>query len=178
MVTFLVSGLWHGANWTYVMWGGLHGLLQITEDATSRARKKIAPWLGIKTDSSMAKLGKVILTFLLVTCCWIFFRSDTITDAVGFIQNIVRLWDPWVLADGSFYTWAFTSYEWNILLVSLIVLFLFDYIRSQKHMRIDQFLMEQGALGKGIVICFLFFLIFAYGIYGGYDESQFIYFQF
>lgn len=72
MVTFLVSGLWHGANWTFVVWGGLHGAFQIIEKMV-----RVRFW------------GKVIITFLLVDFAWIFFRSATIGQAGTIIHKIV-----------------------------------------------------------------------------------------
>jgi len=71
MVTFLVSGLWHGANWTFIVWGGLHGIFQIAEKII-RVRF----------------LGKAIFTFLLVDFAWIFFRSTTIGQAGTIIHKI------------------------------------------------------------------------------------------
>ncbi|MCI8995487.1 MAG: MBOAT family protein [Lachnospiraceae bacterium] len=72
MLTFLASGLWHGANWTYVLWGGIHGLGQIVEDLFLRGEKKRSrkrTWYG------------VLLTFTFVCFAWIFFRANTVGDA-------------------------------------------------------------------------------------------------
>ena len=69
MLTFLASGLWHGANWTYVLWGGIHGLGQIVERLWSKGKKQRRTWYG------------VLLTFSFVCFAWIFFRADSISDA-------------------------------------------------------------------------------------------------
>lgn len=84
-VTFLVSGLWHGANWTFVAWGGLHGLAQIGEkhlglDPKGRlADRRWLRWL---------RPVRIAVTFLLVTLAWILFRMPTIGDAVDFVGRI------------------------------------------------------------------------------------------
>ena len=79
-VTFLVSGIWHGANWTFIVWGGMHGVIQIVEKA-----------LGIqkmKSKNGIVKVGRILVTFLLVNFAWIFFRMQTLGDAVGVIGHI------------------------------------------------------------------------------------------
>jgi len=72
IITFLCSGLWHGANWTYVLWGLIHGLGQVAERAWDR---RFPPKKG------KARWGRVLLTFLFVCAAWIFFRADSISDA-------------------------------------------------------------------------------------------------
>lgn len=78
MTTFLVSGIWHGANWTFIIWGALHGALQIIEKAF-----KIQ-----KPSSGILRPFRIVLTFLLVTLAWIFFRADTPHDAFSIIGKI------------------------------------------------------------------------------------------
>ena len=85
MITFLVSGLWHGANYTFVVWGGLHGGAQITEKAMGidpNGKHSKNKWI------LRAKPLRILVTFTLVTIAWIFFRMPTIGDAVNFIGRI------------------------------------------------------------------------------------------
>lgn len=78
-VTFLVSGIWHGANWTFIVWGIWHGLFQIIEKALGQQKCEYG-WFG--------KSIKIIVTFLLVNFAWIFFRMPTIADAFGVFERI------------------------------------------------------------------------------------------
>lgn len=90
LVTFLVSGLWHGANWTFVAWGALHGCLQIMEKVFGLDPK------GRFASSNMLKSVKplrILFTFLMVNFAWIFFRSVTINDACVFITKILTMED-------------------------------------------------------------------------------------
>lgn len=85
MITFLVSGLWHGANYTFIIWGGLHGGAQIAEKAAGidpKGKHSKKKWL------LRAKPLRIIITFLFVTLAWIFFRMPTIGDAITFIGRI------------------------------------------------------------------------------------------
>ena len=78
-VTFLVSGIWHGANWTFIVWGIWHGLFQIIEKAIGQQKCEYG-WFG--------KTVKIIITFLLVNFAWIFFRMPTIGDAFCVLARI------------------------------------------------------------------------------------------
>lgn len=78
-VTFLVSGIWHGANWTFIVWGIWHGLFQIVEKILGQQKCDYG-WFG--------KSIKIVVTFLLVNFAWIFFRMPTLTDACGVIGRI------------------------------------------------------------------------------------------
>ena len=80
MVTFLTSGLWHGANWTFVLWGGLHGAVQVTEKM-----------LGIRTykKKNVVWLLRCFLVFLFATVAWVFFRASTIGDAFYLLTHFL-----------------------------------------------------------------------------------------
>lgn len=79
MTTFIVSGIWHGANWTFVVWGTIHGLLQCIEKGLG--------WNKISWNTSM-KIFHWLLTFCIVCLAWIFFRSNNISDAFSIIKSI------------------------------------------------------------------------------------------
>ncbi len=106
MIVFLVSGLWHGANWTFIAWGGLHGFLQLLENRL-RGRKPM-PY-----SSFPAKLLASLLTFCLVTFAWIFFKAPDFHTAFQVIHGIL-LWHGTLSTGASFNTFAI-----NILLIIL-----------------------------------------------------------
>ena len=97
ILTFIVSGLWHGANWTFIIWGCFHGLLYVpllfygTHKMMRQTGKK---WIPIPT---LTEIAQILITFSLVTVGWIFFRSLTIGEAFQYIQMILS--QPW-LTDG------------------------------------------------------------------------------
>jgi D-alanyl-lipoteichoic acid acyltransferase DltB (MBOAT superfamily) len=72
MITFLVSGLWHGASWNFVIWGGIHGFVQVVESGFSRKDKSGSRILGFV---------KWLFVMLIVTVAWVFFRAQTLGDA-------------------------------------------------------------------------------------------------
>lgn len=84
-ITFLISGLWHGASWTFVIWGALHGLYQIVGFLTKDFRRKLKIFFNIKDDAIISKMFQMLITFCLTTYAWSFFRANTVTDI--FLMN-------------------------------------------------------------------------------------------
>ena len=93
MITFLLSGLWHGANWTFVVWGALHGGFIVLEYVTGGFQQRIADRLCPDRASVWNKAIQVGITVVLVGLAWIFFRADSIADAWYVIRHMVFL-DP------------------------------------------------------------------------------------
>lgn len=79
-VTFLVSGIWHGANWTFILWGILHGVFQIIEKVLGLQRYE---------SKDATRVIRILVTFVLVTFAWIFFRMPNISDALNVIAKII-----------------------------------------------------------------------------------------
>jgi D-alanyl-lipoteichoic acid acyltransferase DltB (MBOAT superfamily) len=86
-ITFLVSGLWHGAEWTFVIWGALHGFYMVFAIWTSKMRERANQRLGIARYSGLYKFTQVFVTFILVYFAWIFFRANNTQDAFLIIKN-------------------------------------------------------------------------------------------
>lgn len=91
MITFLVSGFWHGSSLTYIIWGGLHGLLQIIETFLYPRSKDPIPETGMKRYLSKRHWWQLPLTFTLLCFTWIFFRASTLEDALWVISRL--FWD-------------------------------------------------------------------------------------
>lgn len=179
MLTFLVSGLWHGAQWTFVVWGGIHGLYQVIGDLLMPLRKKIVQVFEVKTDCGSYQLTQIFVTFVMTTFAWIFFRADSLAQAALYIGRMFTKWNPWILFNGGLYELGLDRFEANVLLVSLLFMFLVDCIRYRKGKRIDEWLQQQNFWFRWLVALFLIVMVVIYGKYGpDYDANQFIYFQF
>lgn len=92
LVVFFVSGLWHGANYTFIIWGVLHGLFQIIGIFTLKYRNKAWEKLKVNPNGKIVNVVRIIITFLLVDFCWIFFRTNNISDAGIAINKIFTNW--------------------------------------------------------------------------------------
>ena len=148
MITFLVSGLWHGANWTFIVWGSLHGIFQIIEKA-----------LGLNTRMSKGwvKWMRVLVTFMLVNFAWIFFRLPTFDQAFSVINRIFTNFS------GSFTTWI------PCLLFSSIVFF--KDLMDEYDIKPLRLLHSPYRIIRWSTYVLLLFMIMVFGVYGG----QFIY---
>ncbi len=82
MITFLLSGLWHGANWTFFIWGGLHGGFQVICDLKNKILKTDKPQFFI------LNFFRIIITFILIAFAWIFFRANTVSDSFYIVENL------------------------------------------------------------------------------------------
>ena len=111
-VTFLVSGIWHGANWTFIVWGIWHGLFQIVEKMLGQQKCDYG-WFG--------KSIKIVVTFLLVNFAWIFFRMPTLADACGVIGRIFDYSLPKTFFSDSMTTMFFMVLGIAILLFKEII---------------------------------------------------------
>ena len=81
MIVFLVSGLWHGAAWTFVIWGGIHGVYQVVGSLTRSPRNRLLSRIGLSEHSVAVLCVRRVITFLLVSFAWIFFRANSLSDA-------------------------------------------------------------------------------------------------
>jgi D-alanyl-lipoteichoic acid acyltransferase DltB (MBOAT superfamily) len=91
LITFLISGLWHGAAWHFVAWGALHGVFQIAGRNTASFRNALGRKIGLPEESRTRKVIQVCITFALVCFAWIFFRANTITDAFFITAKLAGL---------------------------------------------------------------------------------------
>lgn len=178
MIVFLVSGLWHGANWTYVIWGGLNGLYQVIEQNLSPKIAKLTDRLHMKKDVFSASLLKMLWTFLLVDIAWIFFRADSLGSAIGFIGRMFSEFNPWILFDGSLYDIGLSKVEFKIAMGAIAILLGVDLLHYQG-VKIRDFLSKQQVWFRWMLYLISISAVLVLGIYGpDFDASQFIYFQF
>lgn len=100
-VTFTVSGLWHGANTTFVLWGALHGIYYLVGRWTERPRTRLIHALRLESFPGLHATLQIALTFVLVCFSWIFFRANSMGDALVLIVNSFSGWDE-IFRAGSF----------------------------------------------------------------------------
>ena len=91
MIVFLLSGLWHGAAWTFVLWGGLHGLYVVGDVASKSLRGKLAQRLGLDRQPTIQVMLSGFVTFSLVCLAWVFFRANSVADAFLLLNNLLPL---------------------------------------------------------------------------------------
>ncbi len=165
LVVFLVSGLWHGANWTFVIWGGLHGFFYLFGKATEALRGQIRSALKIK--GTLLAIFQTLLTFHLVCFAWIFFRSGSFGDAVYVVSHLFSgIADP-IYWGPSKFTTVLTAF----LAMAFILLEILHYLWTAKRpvpFRSIPFAVKCPAYCAALITIFLL----------GVSRTEFIYFHF
>lgn len=156
-LTFLISGLWHGANWTFIVWGAIHGLFLIF----GVLKNKFLPKNNL--NPMIRNVLDIILTFAMATFAWIFFKANNISDAFEVLQKI-------------FTTHGFPYIEQATLFYGLVSLFLLiikdlndEYGLGIRVLNSNNIFVKH--LSEALLICFIL-------LFGVLDGGQFIYFQF
>ena len=174
MITFLVSGLWHGAAWHYVVWGGLNGGYQAVSGLTRKSRKKWQKTLHIPTKSAGYRLWQRLCTFALVCLSYVFFRAETCGQALRYLQCAFRSPGVWNTAG---YT-GLVRADYAILLAGILLLFAVDVLH-EKGLRLRDTLFAKPWAMQCAVLCGAVCFVVLFGLYGTKSgNSQFIYFQF
>lgn len=178
LLVFLISGLWHGADWTFVVWGGLNGLYQIIGELLLPIRNFTVRMLHINRERFSHRLYQTLFTFGLFTFSFIFFRADSIEAAGEIIHSIVTVYNPMIFVNGNLYQCGLDEKNFALMLISIAVIIISDICKC-KGIKIREKIAKQGMLFQCVLVAVFVLLILLFGIWGsGYNESNFIYFQF
>lgn len=168
-IVFLVVGLWHGAKWTFVIWGALHGFYLIFEIVAMPLKNRILEITRLIKFPRLIQLTGIGLTFILVNIGWIFFRAKNVSDAFYVLTHL------------------FTNMSFNIprlnmgigwsglIFCSAIIGFMEFIHLIQEHRSIRQFLDTKSIWLRWAIYIMLIYAILFFGIF---NKTQFIYFQF
>lgn len=175
-IVFLISGLWHGADWKFIIWGALHGTFMIFAAITSNVRSRIWNATGIPNIKWLDNLIQRITTFSLVTIAWLFFRANNTRDAVHMMLSL-----PQAITDFL----SITHHKPDVqdlyiscsrLLLCLAVIIIMEMVHAmQKKRSISTLLQAQPRVLRWCVYYVLAFSIIYLGVF---YNRQFIYFQF
>lgn len=177
MVVFVVSGLWHGASWNYVIWGAVHGIYQVIGDAGKNFRKFVCAVLDIDRDTPQYRWFQRGITFSLVTFAWIFFRSENLSQAIAVIKSIFTDFAPWSIYNGGITAMGLDMANVTVLIAAAALLIAVSSAESRDDIirRIE----GMHVFARWPVYLGLLFAVLIFGIYGPeFSASQFIYFQF
>ena len=172
-VVFLVSGLWHGANWTFVVWGALHGVYQIVGNLTARPRARLVERSGRAPTSPLVVWPRRIITFILVCFAWIFFRANTMSDALLLIKRLFSFTGGGIGATLSSMGVSVTTAL--LMVVSVVLLILIDRMLTYD----DSPDGSDVLVSRGGFVYFVWIILLSWALLLSKDMiSTFIYFQF
>lgn len=179
MITFLISGLWHGASWHFVFWGALHGGMIVVGDILRPIKKRLNAFFHISTDRTGYHIMQMLMTFALSVVSFVFFRAESIGDGIYYLERMVSRFDIWSLTSGNIYHIGLDEKEMGVLFAAILLLMLVDWFYEKRKVYFEVLVKEQCLAVQYLIAIGLLVMILVFGVYGtGYDATQFIYFQF
>lgn len=159
-IIFLVSGLWHGANWTFILWGAFHALLFLPLILMGKNRKYTDIVAADRWLPSIKELGQMLLTFVLAALGWILFRSQSIGEAIDFYTSL--------------FTGGLSGANLPMrTIVFVAIMLLVEWLQRKREHGLDMSGVRSGVIRYVFYVCVLA-LIFVFGVF----NETFIYFQF
>ena len=171
LIVFTVSGLWHGANWTFVVWGALHGIYMAAGNLTKSARDMLwgrfaGPIFG-KSSEKVRKFIAWLVTLHLVMVGWVFFRADNISDAISLLASLNH---GWQLSSALSLEQPFTLLVLGFAIMAMELVHLTERRKPMvEYLRTQPRVVRWG---------YVYALILAIIVFGNFSSEQFIYFQF
>lgn len=162
---FAISGLWHGANWTFIIWGAVNGFYLVFAIVSEKWRNKFGRMIGLNRMPGANKVLQILITFLLVCFSWIFFRANSVQDAFLIVNKIFSF-------SGSLYYPNFQQLLYSISAIAILLLIEFRqnyYFNTPLPFKSGYWISEQLAYSALLIITLAI---------GVFDGGQFIYFQF
>ncbi|MFN8278603.1 MAG: MBOAT family O-acyltransferase [Chitinophagales bacterium] len=180
-IVFMVSGLWHGANWTFIVWGALHGIYQIAGSLLEPVKKRLREMAHVSEKSMWYRLQQMTVIFVLVTVAWVFFRANTFSDAFTVLQHSVMglgsdistIIHTHKIFQVIGYFKGIELLDWMIIPVALALLLAVD--KMQSHVGMQEWFSQRSPVLRW---CVYFAAVYGILFFGKFEETQFIYFQF
>ncbi|MFD2990711.1 MBOAT family O-acyltransferase [Fictibacillus nanhaiensis] len=164
VITFLVSGIWHGAAWTFVIWGLIHGFYRVFGDATKSYRESMASFIRLDRSPVLHRWLKIAITFLLVCFSRVFFRSDTVSQAFEHAKLFLSIssWSPVGMIKAFE---IFPLFDLLLFIFFFIILQLFQYI-ERNNGSAWEFLSKHSTFTRLAFYIFLIFSVLVLGVTG------------
>lgn len=176
MAVFLFSGLWHGAGWTFIVWGGLNGAYQIVGDVSAAARARMAAALHIQPDGLAQRIIQTAITFWLVTVAWVFFRAGSVANALYILRSVFTT-GPGDLILSAWPDLALTKPQFAVALIAAVLVFVFEHLSAKRDL--PSALMRAPLPLRWATYLTGILVVVIFGYYGSvYSAADFAYFKF
>ncbi|HUQ34258.1 MAG TPA: MBOAT family O-acyltransferase [Pyrinomonadaceae bacterium] len=177
-ITFLISGIWHGARWTFVVWGALNGLYILTSIWTRNIRRAICNIFELERVPRFHAALQIAVTFSLTCFAWVFFRANSLSDAYYIVRNLFTGTGYFLTHLGLRETWANIlpgQQPSDILIAVIPIIFMWLIHLIQPHHSIRNMFSEKPIFFRWAMYYALLLSIICFG---AFEARQFIYFQF
>jgi D-alanyl-lipoteichoic acid acyltransferase DltB (MBOAT superfamily) len=165
-IIFLVSGFWHGANWTFIVWGLLNALFIMPSIIMKTNRNNLETVAQGQLLPSVRELFQMIITFTMTVFAWIFFRAESVTHAFDYILGIFKNPHTFLIFN--------TYWEYRIIIILIVIFMIVEWIGRE-----DQFAIQKIGMSWSRPMRYVIYYVIILAIFWfGGKEQQFIYFQF
>ncbi len=191
IITFLVSGIWHGVGLNFLFWGFLHGVYQVAEDRMSKRfsrneikvvdqgvkvnQESICTTKNMGLERSILDIGKMLIVFVLVDFAWLFFRSSDMATATQMVGTVVTDFRISSLATGWWFDYGMSKIEYLVWIVVAVGMFAFDVVGEKYKEFWNAFENQKMWVRWSAYVCVLFLLIMTWVIGVGSDTNSFLY---
>lgn len=179
LLVWALTGIWHGAEWKFVMWGLFHGMLIILSTIFTPYNKKLTEKLHIRTDCFSFRLFQMLRTFALCCVGRVFFRAGSVSAAFGIFKRMLSSAGLYQFMDGRLYDYGLNKKNILVVLIAVCALLVVSIVEERANTNIVDLLSRQNLIFRWVIVYALFFAVLILGKYGpGYDAAGFIYEQF
>lgn len=174
LIVFTVSGLWHGAAWTFALWGFMSAFYMVVGMITMPARLKLCAKLHIDRETFAFKMLQRFITFWLIAPLVIIFGAGSLRGAAVYFRQLLSDFNPWILFDGTLTAMGMSGTDWFVCAVGGLILLVVSALRENGY---DcKFILRQNPLFRVVLALALFFAIMIFGVYGAqFSASAFVY---
>jgi alginate O-acetyltransferase complex protein AlgI len=175
-IVFVISGLWHGAAMTFIIWGAIHGLVLMVEKGTFKIKQPIFNKLGLNTKNTSNHLFFGFIIFFIVCIAWVFFRANTLNDSFYIINGIFTDFTFGDVFNKETYLIGLKTNEFKVIILSILLLFAGELLHLKYNL--IELLNKQGLIFRWSFYISIVIVIVLFGVYGDENIQEFIYFQF
>ena len=170
MLVFVISGFWHGAQWTFIIWGALHGSILIIENLTNKYNITL-----LKKENMFSDLVQILIVFFVTGVAWIFFRANSTAEAFHIISHLFDFSQPLASSIRGMTLYLGGPF-WKLIACFVLILFLLFTEHNINRGRLtENTIIKQPPIMRWSIYTVLALSIF---MFGAFDVERFIYFQF
>ena len=148
-------------------------------DLLKPVKERLYVLFHVRVQAFGHRLVQGVCTFFLFALSMVFFRAQTVRDAVYYLQRMFTTFDVWSLFDESIYYMGLDRKEMSVMWVGIGILAVVDAYYARRKALFDSFVKERCLVVQYVIVAALLVMVLVFGVYGeGYDAAQFIYFQF
>lgn len=176
LVVWMLTGLWHGASWQYVVWGGYYAVIMIASNIFTDSFKKLTVFLKIKTDTFGWRLFRMVRTTFITCLGRVFFRANGVRAALQIIKSMFTCFNPALISGSNLFSYGLDGYCIVLVLFAILVMLVVDIFQEKVCLR--EVLAEENLVFRWLLIFGCLTVILIFGVYGSDEVVNFVYGKF